>query len=150
MATLLESLKEFFTQDEWHFEEAESQPLLRMEFWTEENAWSCYAQALEEEQQFVFYSIAPVTITRPKLWLGAEYLLRANYNLILGNFEMDMDSGLVRFKTSIDVEGDRLSYSLFRPVVYANLSMMARYLPGLQAVVFEDAAPQVALATVEN
>lgn len=42
----------------------------------------------------------------------AEFLTRANYGLFIGNFEMDWQDGEVRYKTSIDVAGDRLSTAL--------------------------------------
>jgi hypothetical protein len=150
MTTLLDQLKAYFTQDEWQFEQHITDPILQMSFVAKENAWVCYAQALEAEAQFVFYSLAPITVTRPKLWLCADYLMRANYNLILGNFELEMDSGEVRFKTSIDVEGDRLSYALFRPVVYSNLAMMERYLPGLKLIINEHMQPAEALKRAEK
>jgi hypothetical protein len=150
MPKLLDSLKTFFAEDNWQFVEIESDPVLRLEYVAEENEWTCYAQALEEDEQFVFYSIAPIKVTQPKLWLCVEYLTRANFNLILGNFELDMDSGLVRFKTSIDVEGDRLSLSLFRSVVYSNVSIMERYLPGLEAILLNNARPKEVLALAEG
>lgn len=37
--------------------------------------------------------------------------------------------------TSIDVSGDRLTYALVKQLVQANLRAMARYLPGLAAIV---------------
>ena len=150
MASLLDTIVAYFARDKWEFETVPNQPMLQMSFVSNFNAWSCVAQALEPEQQFVFYSLAPIEVTRPKLWLCAEYLMRANYNLVLGNFELDMDDGTVRFKTSIDVEGDRLSYELFRPVVYSNVAMMERYLPGLKAIILEDMSPKSALARAES
>jgi hypothetical protein len=88
-------------------------------------------------------------VSREKKWPALEYLARANFSLIIGNFEIDFDSGEVRFKTSIDVEGDELTYALFKPVVYANLFLTERYLPGLQAVLFEDIMPRAAITAIE-
>jgi hypothetical protein len=39
----------------------------------------------------------------------AEYLTRANYGLILGNFAMDMADGEVHYKVSVDFEDGLLS-----------------------------------------
>ena len=150
MPKLLEALKNFFTEDDWGFVIQDNDPILRLQYLAADYGWICYAHALEEEEQFVFYSIAPLQVREPKLWLCLEYLTRANFNLILGNFELDMDRGLVRFKTSIDVEGDRLSQSLFRSVVYSNVAMMEHYLPGLDAILAKNATPSEALVLAEG
>jgi len=39
----------------------------------------------------------------------AEFINRANYGIIIGNFEMDFADGEIRYKTSIDVQGDKLT-----------------------------------------
>ena len=75
---------------------------------------------------------------------------RANYGLHIGNFELDMGDGEVRFKTSIDTESTALSFELVRNVVYANVMQMDRYLPGLMAVLGGQATPADAIDQVEN
>jgi hypothetical protein len=150
MATLFEIVKGLFDQDKWNYEQVEGRDILKMGYKADNNAWTCYAQVLEDDQQFVFYSMAPAIVPRKKKWLALEYLARANFSLIVGNFEMDFDSGEVRYKTSIDVEGSTLTYELFKPIIYANLFLMERYLPGLQAVLFEEIMPRQAIEALEG
>lgn len=52
--------------------------------------------------------------------------------LIIGNFELDFDDGEVRYKTSVDVEGTRLTIPLIRQVVNLNVVTMDRYWPAIQ------------------
>ncbi len=80
----------------------------------------------------------------------AEFVTRANFGLVVGNFEMDMDDGEVRYKTSIDVEGDRLSTALLHQLVRVNLEMMDKYLPGLYAVANEGLDALAAIVAVEG
>ena len=147
--TILAQVQSYFDRDGWDCRQVEGETILRMGYRAPDNQWSCYAETLEDDQQFVFYSIAPVEIGVKKRRLASEYLTRANFGLILGCFEMEWDTGLVRCKTSIDVEDDRLSYELFRPIVYANVFLMQRYLPGRQAVVYENVMPEQAIDQVE-
>ena len=42
----------------------------------------------------------------------AEFLTRTNYSMIIGNFELDFADGEIRYKTSIDVQGDFLRFEL--------------------------------------
>lgn len=80
----------------------------------------------------------------------AEYLTRANYGLVLGNFEMDFRDGEVRYKTSIDVEGAEIVPGLIRNLVYANVITMDRYLPGLLSVIYGNLTPHEAITQVEG
>jgi hypothetical protein len=80
----------------------------------------------------------------------AEFLPRANYGLTIGNFEMDFDSGEIHYKTGIDVEGDRLSTALVRQLVYANVAIVDRYLPGIMAVIYGNVSPMEAIAQIES
>ncbi len=65
----------------------------------------------------------------------AEFITRANYGLVIGNFELDFSDGELRYKTAIDVEDDNLSFALIKQMVYANVIIMDKYLPGIMAVI---------------
>jgi hypothetical protein len=56
----------------------------------------------------------------------------------------------VRYKTSIDVEGDRLSSALLRQLVNVNIDTMDKYLPGFAAVIAGGIEPAAALEMVEG
>ncbi len=121
-----------------------------MGFQGENGQWTCYAQAREEQAQLLFYAVCPVKAPEDKRMAVAELLTRANYGLFIGNFEQDMTDGEIRYKTSIDVEGDRLTPALVKPLVYANVLMMDRYLPGIMSVIYGNAAPAEAVAKTEG
>jgi len=65
--------------------------------------------------------------------------------MIIGNFELDFAEGEVAYKTSIDVEGDRLSFALIQQLVYANVTMMDKYLPGMKLVLESGMSPEDAI-----
>jgi hypothetical protein len=78
-----------------------------------------------------------------------EFLTRANYGGVVGNFEMDLERGEVRYRTSLGVGNATLSPDLIRPLIHINLIMMDNYLPGLLAVAFGNASPELAIQQVE-
>lgn len=82
--------------------------------------------------------------------LMAEFLTRVNYGLKIGNFEMDFKDGEIRYKTSIAVEGDRLTSPLVRELVCHNLSIMDNYFPGIMKVIYGGMSPEDALAETEK
>jgi hypothetical protein len=147
---LSEAAIRFFNEENWPYMPIESEPILRVPFRGEHGQWMCYSQAREEQQQFVFYSVCPAAVPDARRADMAEFITRANYGLILGNFEMDFGDGELRYKTSIDVEGDELTTPLIRSLVYANVAMMDQYLPGILAVLYGGAAPADAIAQVES
>jgi hypothetical protein len=141
-ATMADAVNVFFEAEDWIVNHPENDP----NAWTtgfqgENGQWPCYAEIKPDKAQFVFYSICPTNTPENKRALMAEFLTRANYGLLIGNFEMDYADGEVRYKTSIDVEHDRLSPALVLNTVYANISLMDTYLPGILKLIYSDASP---------
>jgi len=80
----------------------------------------------------------------------AEYTTRANYGLRIGNFEVDYSDGEVRYKGSLDFEGEKLSFSLIRNVIYPSVQTMDRYLTGLLGVMYGSKTAEEAIGEVEG
>jgi hypothetical protein len=142
---ILEQIIDFFTEDDWPYTKIKGEPILRMAFQGENGKWTCYAKARVEQEQFVFYSVCPVNAPENKRLAIAEFLTRANSGMIIGNFELDFADGEIRYKTSIDVKGDILSFELIKQLLYANVTMMDEYLPGIMSVIDNDVSPEDAI-----
>lgn len=139
----------FFEDDDWHYHPLSDAPVLSMGFTGKNGKWMCFAQAREEQHQFVFYSVCPINVPDDRILPIVEFITRANYGMIIGNFELDYADGEVRYKTSIDVEGDRLSAPLVKQMVYANVLIMDRYLSGMMRVIYGDALPADEVKQIE-
>ena len=144
--SILATIITYFTKDDWTFTKLQGQSILQMAYQGENGLWSCYAQAREPEEQFIFYSIYPELVSEDKRFTIAELLTRINYGLVIGNFEMDFNDGEIRYKTSIGVEGDILTYQIIKRLVYANVAIMDHYLPNIRAVMDENISPEDAIA----
>jgi hypothetical protein len=147
---IYDAMTSFFTTDEWNFDRIPDRPVLRMGFNGDDGQWMCFAQAREEQQQFIYYSVAPVKAPEERRAEMAEFITRANYGMILGNFELDFSDGEIRYKTSIDVEGSELTPALIKQLVYANVLTMDRYLKGIMAVAFGGTSAIQAIQNVES
>lgn len=148
--SIFETVVKFFSDDDWPFQLVDGEQALRTAFRGESAQWSCYARVRPEHDQFCFYSVTPVNIPENQRAAVGEFLHRANYGMIIGNFELDFSDGEVRYKTSIDVEGDQMSVALCRQLVLANVMMMDRYLPGIMAVTYGNTSPAAAVAEIEK
>jgi len=147
---IFQEVVNFFTEDDWHYAKIKGEPVLRMAFHGEHGQWNCYAKVRVEQAQFIFYSVCPVNAPEDKRMAITEFLTRANCGMIIGNFELDFADGEIRYKTSIDVKGDLLSFELIKQLVYANVMMMDEYLPGMMSVIYSDVSPKEAIAQIES
>ena len=148
--SIYEAIKDFFDGEDWNFVELEEESILQMAFQGDNGRWSCYACAFDESEQFAFYSVFPWQVPFEKLLTLAEYLMKANYGLMIGNFELDFTDGEIRYKTSIDVENSRLTPELLHNLVYANVLTMDQYLPGITALLNGKLSTEEALILAEN
>lgn len=147
---MLEIIMEVLTQNNQPLYRWESDRVVSFPYQGKNEKWQCYADAREEMSLCCFYSIFPDAVPTEKRAPVAELLMRINYTLTVGNFEMDFEDGEVRFKTSIDVEGDRLSTALFRQLTIANVTMMDRYLPVIRNIIDNGLSPVEAIAAIEG
>ncbi|HVU14417.1 MAG TPA: YbjN domain-containing protein, partial [Phototrophicaceae bacterium] len=139
----------FLDQDGWPYEQ-EVEGGLRTAFGGKNGRWECYIGVSESRQQITVLSICPLEAP-PELHAAvAEFLHRANYGLLVGNFELDFNSGRVQCRTGIDVQGGTLTTALVKNLLYLNVLLMDRYLPGITAVIDDGAAPLNAIHQVEG
>ena len=149
-SSLFEDMVSFFESENWPYDKIEGETSITMTFRGNNGEWHCYAMALEDRHQLVFYSLCPTGCPPGKRQALAEYITRANFGMVIGNFELDLTDGEVRYKTSIDIEGAHIEPALIRQLVHPNLAMMDMYLPGVLAVVNDNASPSEAVALVEQ
>jgi hypothetical protein len=132
---LLDNLKRVFTDNGWPFTEVQGAPVLLGVLSGPAGSWSFYAQAVEEKDLILLYSICPQRVPPDRRLAVAEYLTRANYGLAAGNFELDLDDGEVRYKSALPIQGDGPDAIALKRLMRANGIAMETYLPGITAVI---------------
>lgn len=147
---IFQAILHFFNEDDWPYTKVKGEAVLQILFQGKNGKWTCYAKAREQQQQFVFYSNCPVNAREEKRLVIAEFLARVNYGMIIGNFELNFNNGEIRYKTSIDIAGDSLSFALIKNLVYTNVTMMDEYLPGILSVINSDASPKEVITEIET
>jgi hypothetical protein len=143
-------LTRFLNEDGWYPQPLEQEQVLRAMFAGENGEYRCYAQIRPDLQQFLFYVVAPVLVAEEMRPAGAEYLTRANYGLRIGNFEMDFSDGEVRYKTSLDFEGEMLTDNWLRNAIYPAVQTMDHYMPGLLSVALGNKTADEAIQELEE
>ncbi|MGH9057443.1 MAG: YbjN domain-containing protein [Acidimicrobiales bacterium] len=146
---MIDTVIAYLENEEWPYQRLEERSTVRVAYSGDHGSWNCYALAREEHEQLIFYSVYPEKVAPEQCAEVAQYLTRANYGLMIGNFEMDLDDGDVRYKTGLQIECE-LTPEMVRAVVLPNVVVMDRYLPGLRAVATSGLSARAALSLVEG
>jgi hypothetical protein len=149
MITMFGIMKAFVESSDWDHEVVQEGSVLRFAMNGDNGSWMCIALTEEELKQCVVMSYVAGEVEERYRPAMAEYITRANYGMRIGNFEMDMEDGDLRFRTSIDVADENLTPEVFRQLVIHNATQFDRYLPGIEAVLRGE-QPKQAVAAVED
>ena len=149
MGRLLDAVVEYLDEEGFDYDR-ESDERVELSFTTNNGVLVTWFSIDEEDEIVLYVTRCPVFVPEERRAAAMEFLTRANFGLRMGHFEFDLEDGEVRYKTSIDVEGDRLTPALVKRLVRPNLVTMDRYLPGLLRVVFGSTAPAEEIAAIEG
>lgn len=130
-SSIKSNILSYFQNSEIKFEEVSSE-ILRLKYQGENGGWPCLIKIDESKGECAVYSIFPEPI--PQAWRQAcaVSISQFNYDLSIGNFEIDLEDGDLRYRTAINLAGENLSSAIFRQLLLENVNAMDRYLPDLK------------------
>jgi len=149
MHPIAQAIEALFNRENWKIQKRDERSYT-FGFRGDNNRYDFFAVIGEEYNTLCVYAILPMQAPSNKLTEIAEFLHRANYGLILGNFEIDFSDGEIRFKVSIDFEDERPNPDQINTMIDCALAMADRYVPGIGAVVFANQSPESAIEMVEK
>ena len=105
---------------------------------TGDEGWSWYLQVREEHRQVALFTILDTVVPESRLVAMAELVVTASFGLTVGGFELDMEEGQLRFRTSIGFGAtgvtDEQVRSFLDEMARTNTSMAAAYRPAIASV----------------
>ncbi|MHB1418648.1 MAG: type III secretion system chaperone family protein [Bacillota bacterium] len=108
-------------------------------------SWIIESYIDEEGKILAFHLISDVHVPETKMQEAAEFITRANTSILIGNFELDMETGQIRFKTSVRTEGMPLTHVVINNLINTNGIAFDMYFPGLMAVIYGGTPPAKAI-----
>jgi hypothetical protein len=147
LSRLKDAVVAYVRRQEWPYDDSEER-IVSFPGFGEHGAWTVHVALREDDEQLMVHSVVPEDVPEDRRTDLALFLTRANFGLVLGNWELDLDDGELRFKTSADVEDVELVDVFLDNLVLANVATTDRYLPGIRAVL-GGADPAAAVAEVE-
>ncbi|NDJ53951.1 MAG: YbjN domain-containing protein [Chloroflexi bacterium] len=145
-----DALRLWLEDDGWYPSQLGDRSIFGVRFAGKNGDMHCFAQIIPDLELFLFYVVAPVKVPEEIRPAVAEFITRANYGMRIGNFEMDYRDGEVRYKSSLDFEGEMLSDNWIKHAVYPAAQTMDRYLHGLMRVIYGVMTPFEAIEEIEN
>lgn len=147
---MIDVVLQFFQEEQWYYQKVEDKPVIRAGYRGERGTWVCYARVDEEHQRFLFQAVTGMTIPAQHWPQVIDYLNRVNCGLVLGNFELDVDSGDIRFRVGIETPRGELTIDMVRVMAYTGVQTMDNYIPGVMTVIYSGLSPEAALARLET
>lgn len=105
---------------------------------------ACYAEINSELQACLFRATLTLPIDTDKRDRVMEFMTRVNYELAVGSWCMDVDSGEVRWKSGFFF-GDAPSASLMHKLLASSQALIYRYVFGIVALVAGKSVPEAML-----
>ncbi|HSI86651.1 MAG: YbjN domain-containing protein [Candidatus Methylacidiphilales bacterium] len=143
-------VKAFFDRQELKYRQEPELGMLQMHVSSRNGSWQCVVHVNTERNVLSVFCIFPVKAKKTKRALLSETLVRANYGLLVGAFEMDYDDGEIRYKSSMPLHSDELSDDVLHHIVLASAHTFERYFESLMMVIYSDISPAEAVARAEK
>ena len=105
---------------------------------------------LVREDSFSTLTTIPLAADEGNRIAVAEYLTRVNFNMRNGNFELNMETGEIRFKTYVHVGAGDVDSAAARLAIMLPFMMIERFGDGLVEVLFGFKSPREAFAAAAN
>lgn len=113
---LYETIATLFDRDGTPYRGDLDDGVILVEMTSEVGSWKMHIQVTETEdvRLVVIHSELPALIPVDSRSKVAELLTRINYGLVVGNFELGLEDGVVLFKTTLDLVDGDLTRAMFK------------------------------------
>ncbi len=118
----------YFEKQKWHYTiPKEGSNIATMGISTEKGKFHCIIDVDEEGKKIIFFSIYPINVPVTIRKSMAEIMMRVNYTLFFGSYEMDFSDGEIRFKTSLIYEDIELTDKILEHIIKGNIVTLDTY-----------------------
>jgi hypothetical protein len=146
IATLV---KRFLDDDDWHYTFKEEDGVFNFNLNVKGKLKKVSYRIRIRKDDYVVYTYCPMNADDCKAEM-AEFITRANYGLLNGNFEMDFRDGEIRYKTFVNCDETDPGTQTIKDSIYIPAAMFNRYGEGIVSVLFGIKDPEQAVKDCES
>lgn len=146
----LETVEKVLTDVGWEPASTETDGVLRVDFSTDGTPIiDALADVRIDSERFVYYLNFRDRAPAKHRVETMEFVTRANFDLVIGNFELNLDDGAVRLKSSVDFTGVVLSEKLVTNAIQSAMDVVEVYADALVTVMRGEATAVQAIKATE-
>ncbi len=150
MKTAIEHFGEFFEKQGWSHHQSDDKSAIQINITGKNGRWVCMAVADVEGESVAFISLFPSRALPQKQAACAELLMRINFGLKHGAFEMDFEDGEIRFRTALPIAPAEVTPAMIERMVGSNLLTCDAFYDPIMRVLHGGSSPKEALAKEEE
>lgn len=150
--TIQTKIREFFKKAKWSYQENRARSTFSggISLKAASAISSIRFYLTIRDQILISYAVIPQKAIR-NISSVLEFLARANYGLVLGNFEIDMDDGEIRYKHCIHAAGLKEDIGpAIEELLFLPCNMIEKYGEGLLAVIYGGQSAKDAIEAIEK
>ena len=134
MTDLLPVLTAYFSKQQWPHGPSTDPRGIEVRHGVASPPYRSCAHQLAGGPIFVYDSFPPEPAGPERRAEVAQFVARVNYELIVGTFSLDWDTGIVRLRSAVDLRGQPLTEALIDGVVLSHHQAMIDWLAHLIGV----------------
>lgn len=127
----IDIIKDFLRSQEWQFTEVEDKNILLFGIGGKNGNFKCIVDLIADEKRLIFFSVPENNTPEDKKQDMLLLLNNLNCRLFFGSFEMDLQDGKVKFKTSISFNHFELNQNFVEELILSNIVTVDKCLPSI-------------------
>ncbi len=135
---MLTKIKEFLNTRNWIFAVSKNSDIITFNLKGINGAYQCIVDVREDFKTFLFVTFNGNSCPESKMPLILDFLNRLNTYLTYGNFEIDIESRQIKFRTSIIVNGFELNNQIIEEIIDRNIWLMDYTSPYFMKLMYSD------------
>ena len=138
---MFDKLIAYLQKREWKYIENEDQSMISFNLSGTNGVFQCSAYDQRDKNRFIFFTYCISTCPEDIRIRMAELLMRLNNTIFFGNFELNFETGQIKFKTSIFYENLELTETAIDSLIIGNVFMMDDCTPAIMKLIYGNLSP---------
>lgn len=132
---MLKAIKSFLKEQEWEFSKNEESNVFMFGIGGESGIIQLIIDIKDDNERVVVYSFCGSNCPKKKQKDMLKLLNYINYQIFLGNFEMDQEDGEIRFRTSTYFDNIKPTVGFVESLVFPNIYAMDKNLSSIMGLI---------------
>ena len=135
----------FFDSKQWSYTSVADRPVINLNFTGDNARWQCVAIADPKDAHLIFMSQLPCRVPVTRRAQVAELFTRINWGPTHGCFELNLETGEARCRTSQPLPSPEIHPDFVGELVFSNLWAVDNFYAAIMQVVYAGVPPKTAL-----